>query len=107
MVEEGKYIVVELGELSKIGKFSLPDDKRVKEFWFGDKTNFIYSLSRKAPMTQQASNEEGESYLLHIANYYKDHCVTDRRLKDCESSYSAYDCNDAGEAAHDFLGIRF
>jgi hypothetical protein len=98
---------VELGELAKVEKLFLPNHKLVKEFWFGDNSEFVYRLFRKMQIPQQPKDEEGKGYLRHIADYYKTHCMKDGRLKDCESSYGAFDCNDAREAAHHFLGVTF
>jgi len=91
---EKKVIVVELGELDKIGKFSFPDDEDVKEFWFGDRDKFIYSLSRKAPRTEQTLREEGRKYKPHFLNYFQKYCDKNRLYYHCKSYYSAYNCFD-------------
>jgi hypothetical protein len=106
-VENDKYIVVELGELSTIEKFFLTDDKLVKEFWFGDSERFIYSLSRKVLMSEQMLDEEYDRYLSHMANYYKEYCVANRQLKECLRSRSIFNCVDVRKEAHDFLGIPY
>lgn len=88
--EEKKYIAVELGKLSKIGKFSLIYEDNVKEFWFGDTMNFIYSLSRKTPKNNELLGDENKSQ--YILNYKKSHCDMKQRYECSSSSYHAFNC---------------
>ena len=100
-----KYVAVELGKLSSLGKFSLVDEENVKEFWFGDNDKFIYSLSRKSPYDEQLLRKEADSYMLQIRNYYKTHCEVKGQLS-CISPNSAWNCNSTRRFAKDFLGIE-
>ena len=90
--KDKKYVLVELGKISQLGKLLLVDDERVKELWFGDTDRFIYCLSRNAPNNKQILRGEADAYFLHILNYYKDYCDADGQLSSCLSTYSAYDC---------------
>jgi hypothetical protein len=87
--KEKKYIVVELGELSNIGKFFLTDDEIVEEFWFSDKDKFIFSLSRGINST----NKEPGYYFKFISNYHNKHCKQGYRPNsfDCDT-YGAVNC---------------
>lgn len=102
-----KYIAVELGKLSDLGKFLLVDEESVKELWFGDDDRFIYSLSRKAPCNKDLLRKEADSFLLQITNYYKTFCEGKGQLSSCLlSPYSAWNCIATRRAAKDFLGIE-
>ncbi len=103
--KEQKFIAVELGKLSDLGKFLLVDEENVKELWFGDSDRFIYSLSRKAPNNKQLLRKEADSYLLHFINYYRTYCEGQGQLSSCLSSpYSAWNCVEIRRFAKDFLG---
>jgi len=90
--KEDKAILVELGEISNIGKYYFPDIEGIKEFWFGDKDNFIYRLSRKKPITEDSSKQEAKQYSEFIANYYRKYCNSNRLYYHCMSYQSAYNC---------------
>lgn len=92
-LKNNKVIVVELGEIDKIGKFDFVDEESVEAFWFGDKKNFIYSLSRKRPINKTLIGEEGANYSNSIANYYKTYCSENRLGYHCMSYNSVYNCN--------------
>lgn len=81
---EKENIIVELGELSCLGKFRLVQDEIVKEFWFDGK-NSMYCLSRTKTKIRR-------DFVSHIFTYYKSHCESDfSHLSSC-STYGAFDC---------------
>jgi len=90
---QGKKILVELGEISDIGKYFFPDMKEVKEFWFGDNGKFIYSISKQELITPENGSKEERKYSKFIAEYYKTYCNSDRLYYHCISSDSAYNCS--------------
>jgi hypothetical protein len=106
MDKDKKYIVVELGKLSGLGKFLLVDEENVKELWFGDTNRFIYSLSRKVPNSEQLLRQEADDFFLHIVKYYKAHCYAHGQLSSCLSSDSAWNCVETRRMAYEFLGTR-
>lgn len=91
--KEEKAILVELGEISDIGKYYFPDMEGVKEFWFGDKENFIYRLSRKEPISEESLKQEAKRYSNFIADYYKKYCNSNRLYYHCMDYQSAYNCS--------------
>ncbi len=106
-VKGENYIVVELGEWSKIDKLMLADEENVEALWFGDNNKFIYSLSRKAPRTHQVLRKEAEDYAVHFVNHYLNHCKGEGRAYSCFSSpYNAWNCNTIRRFAEDFLGLK-
>ena len=102
-----KYIAVELGKMSDIGKFLLVDEENVDELWFGDKDKFIYRLSRSAPKNQEILRKEADNFLTHFVNYFRTFCEGNGQLSTCISSpYSAFNCIAIRRAAKNFLGIE-
>jgi hypothetical protein len=80
--KEKQYIIVELGELSSLGKFRLVQDEIVKEFWF-DRKNRMHCLS-------QTKTKIRRDFTSHIFKYYKSHCDCSH-LWSC-TTYGAFDC---------------
>ena len=80
-----KYIVVELGQLSCIGKFDLIYHPKVQELWLADKEKFVYGLSLNEPRNDSYSEKT------HFHNYYQQHCC-DGQLSECLSPHYAYNC---------------
>ncbi len=105
--EDAQCIAVELGTVSKLGKLSLPDSENIKELWFGDTEKFIYSLSRKVPLTEQIAHNEGDKDILHFVKYYKEHCIAKRQLYYCLSSNYAWNCVEIRELAQKELGLPY
>jgi hypothetical protein len=88
---EERYIIVELGKLSNLGKISLIYNNNVKELWFGDREHFMYRLSHKTT----TPNKERDDFINGIKffkDYYKSHCNSNKLFYECKTSYSAFDC---------------
>jgi hypothetical protein len=83
--KEKEYIIVELGELSCLGKFLLVQDEIVKEFWFDGK-NWMYCLIQKREVTEK------ENLCFYVAGYFKSHCQDDiNQISNC-LTYGCFDC---------------